>query len=106
METKEKTWYVYILRCGDGSLYTGITVDVPRRMAAHRAGKGAKYTRGRGPLELVHQEQCQTKSEALRRELEIKALPREEKLILCRKPGQSREKPEENPLHHQEGESR
>ena len=45
-------WYVYILRCGDGTLYTGVTDDVPRRLAAHRSGKGAKYTRGRGPLEL------------------------------------------------------
>ena len=47
-------WYVYILRCGDGTLYTGSTDDVERRLAAHRAGKGAKYTRGRGPLELVY----------------------------------------------------
>ena len=46
-------WYVYILRCGDGTLYTGITDNVPRRLAVHRSGKGAKYTRGRGPLELV-----------------------------------------------------
>ena len=61
-------WYVYILRCGDGTLYTGITDDVPRRLAVHRAGKGAKYTRGRGPLELVYQEQAPDKSAALRRE--------------------------------------
>ena len=46
-------WYVYVLRCGDGTLYTGTTDDVARRLAAHRAGKGAKYTRGRGPLELL-----------------------------------------------------
>lgn len=83
METEEKIWYVYILRCGDGSLYTGITVDVENRLKAHRAGKGAKYTRGRGPLELIHQERYGTKSEALRRELEIKALSRQEKLALC-----------------------
>ena len=75
----EKEWYVYILRCGDGSLYTGITVDLNKRLAAHRSGKGAKYTRGRGPRELVHSEICATHSDALRRELEIKALPREEK---------------------------
>lgn len=75
----EKEWYVYILRCGDGSLYTGITVDLNKRLAAHRSGKGAKYTRGRGPLELVHSEICATHSDALRRELKIKALPREEK---------------------------
>ena len=60
-------WYIYILRCGDGTLYTGITDDVPRRLAAHRSGKGAKYTRGRGPLELVYQEKVPDKSAALRR---------------------------------------
>lgn len=72
-------WYLYILRCGDGSLYTGITTDVQRRLEAHRAGRGAKYTRGRGPLELVYREACGTHSDALKRELEIKRLPREEK---------------------------
>ena len=72
-------WYLYILRCGDGTLYTGITTDVEKRLEAHRAGKGAKYTRGRGPLELVYREECATHSDALRRELEIKGLPREEK---------------------------
>lgn len=78
-------WYLYILRCRDGSLYTGITTDVERRLEAHRCGKGAKYTRGRGPLELVYREQCGDHSDALRRELEIKALTREEKLILIEK---------------------
>ena len=72
-------WYVYILRCGDGTLYTGITDNIPRRLAAHRSGKGAKYTRGRGPLELVYQEQVPDKSAALRREIEIKRLRRAEK---------------------------
>ena len=72
-------WYVYILRCGDGTLYTGITDDIPRRLAAHRAGKGAKYTRGRGPLELVYQERVPDKSAALRREAAIKRLRRGEK---------------------------
>ncbi len=75
----ENKWYLYILRCGDGSLYTGITTDIPRRLAAHRAGRGAKYTRGRGPLELVYREECGGHSQALRRELAVKALPREEK---------------------------
>ena len=76
-------WYVYILRCGDGTLYTGITDDIPRRLAAHRAGKGAKYTRGRGPLELVYQERVPDKSAALRREAAIKRLRRggKERLI-------------------------
>lgn len=78
----EKTWKVYMLRCGDGSLYTGISVDVQARLTAHRNGKGAKYTRGRGPLELVYEEECSDKGTALKRELAIKALPREEKLKL------------------------
>ena len=79
-------WYLYILRCKDGSLYTGITTDVEKRLEAHRAGKGAKYTRGRGPLELVYREECGDHSDALRREAEIKRLPREEKLKLIKKP--------------------
>ena len=79
------SWKLYILRCRDGSLYTGITTDVEKRFAAHNAGKGAKYTRGRGPLELVYQEQCEDHSHALRRELEINALPKEEKLKLIEK---------------------
>lgn len=77
-----KNWYLYILRCGDGSLYTGITPDVAKRLAAHRAGKGAKYTRGRQPLELVYLENCGEHSSALRRELEVKALTRPEKQAL------------------------
>ncbi len=72
-------WYVYILRCGDGSLYTGITDNIPRRLAAHQAGRGAKYTRGRGPLKLVYQEEVSDKTAALRREIEIKRLKRAEK---------------------------
>ena len=81
----ETIWYLYILRCGDGTLYTGITTDVQRRLAAHRTGKGAKYTRGRSPLELVYQEECVDKSSASRREWEVKALSREEKLKLIEK---------------------
>ena len=79
------TWKLYILRCGDGSLYTGITTNVEKRLEAHRSGTGAKYTRGRGPLELVYSEDCGDHSGALKRELEIKALPREEKLKLTEK---------------------
>ena len=75
-------WYLYILQCGDGSLYTGITTDVEKRLEAHRSGKGAKYTRGRSPLELKYLEACGTHSEALKRELEVKRLSREEKLAL------------------------
>ena len=72
-------WYVYMLRCGDGTLYTGVPDNVERRLAAHRSGRGAKYTRGRGPLELVYQEQVPDKSAALRREYQIKRLPKQEK---------------------------
>ena len=79
-------WYLYILRCRDGSLYTGITTDVEKRLEAHQSGKGAKYTRGRGPLELVYREECGDHSAALKREAEIKALPREEKLKLIKTP--------------------
>ncbi len=75
----DKTWKLYILRCGDGTLYTGITTDVDARLSAHRSGKGAKYTRGRIPLELVYSEECGSHSDALKRELAIKALSREEK---------------------------
>ena len=67
-------WVVYILECGDNSLYTGITTDLSARFAAHRAGTGAKYTRGRGPLNLVFQEPAPDRSAATRRESEIKAL--------------------------------
>ena len=77
-------WYVYILRCGDGTLYTGATDDVGRRLAAHRAGRGAKYTRGRGSLELVYVEEQPDKSAALRREWEIKRLRREQKEQMIR----------------------
>ena len=81
----ESSWKLYILRCRDGSLYTGITTDVEKRFAAHNAGKGAKYTRGRGPLELVYREDCGDHSAALKRELYIKALPREVKMKLIEK---------------------
>ena len=79
----EGKWYLYILRCGDGTLYTGITTDVEKRLAAHRAGKGAKYTRGRGPLELVYQEEVENHSAAAKREWQIKQLKKKEKLALC-----------------------
>ena len=79
------SWKLYILRCGDGTLYTGITTDVEKRLAAHRSGKGAKYTRGRSPLELVYREECGDHSAALKREAEIKKLSREEKEKLIQK---------------------
>jgi len=75
-------YYVYILCCVDGTLYTGITNNINRRMAVHNSGKGAKYTRNRIPVEMVYQEECSDKSTALHRELEIKRMTREEKLKL------------------------
>ncbi len=78
----EQTWYVYILRCRDGTLYTGIAPDVQKRIAVHNAGKGAKYTLGRGPVTLMYQEACDSHSQALKREYAIKQLRREEKLAL------------------------
>lgn len=75
----ERKWFVYMLRCGDGSLYTGIAVDVEHRLEMHRSGKGAKYTRGRGPLEIVYREECADHSAALKRELALKALSKEDK---------------------------
>ena len=75
-------YQVYILRCGDGTLYTGITNDLPHRLAVHSSGRGAKYTLGRLPVELVWHEEQPDKSAALRRELQIKALSRAEKLRL------------------------
>lgn len=75
-------WHLYILRCVHGELYTGIAVDVQKRFEAHCAGKGAKYTRGRGPLEIVYQEVCGTHSDALKRELQVKGLTKEKKEAL------------------------
>jgi putative endonuclease len=71
--------YVYVLRCADDSLYTGYTTDVARRVAEHDAGEGAKYTRGRTPVELVHTEAYASKSTAMSREYEIKQLSRSQK---------------------------
>jgi putative endonuclease len=75
-------YYVYVLRCGDDSLYCGITNNVAARFAAHVAGKGARYTRGRGPLELVLARRCADKGTALRLEYAIKQLDRPQKLAL------------------------
>ncbi len=73
---------MYVLRCGDGSLYTGITNHLARRLAAHRAGTASRYTRARRPVRLVYQERRRTRSAALRREAAIKRLPRAAKLDL------------------------
>lgn len=75
-------WTIYILECADKTLYTGIAKDMPRRLADHMNGRGAKYTRGRGPLKVIYTEQCRTKGQALKREAGIKSLKRAEKLAL------------------------
>ncbi|MBQ3862515.1 MAG: GIY-YIG nuclease family protein [Schwartzia sp.] len=76
------TAYTYILRCADGTLYTGWTNDIEKRLAAHNAGKGAKYTKPRLPVELVYYEAHGTKEEAMSREYEIKQLTRTQKETL------------------------
>lgn len=75
-------WRVYLLRCRDGTLYTGATNDLPARLARHAAGKGARYTRSRLPVRLVHQEPAANRGAALRREAALKRLTRAEKLAL------------------------
>jgi putative endonuclease len=79
-------WCVYLLRCGDGTLYAGITNDLPRRLVAHARGRGARYTRGRGPIVLVHSEPARTRAQALRREHQLKRLRRRQKLALLDTP--------------------
>ena len=78
----EKQWVVYILECRDGTLYTGITDRLEHRLKAHNEGKGAKYTRGRTPVELVYREEHPNRAQASKREYQIKQLSRAEKLRL------------------------
>lgn len=90
MRTKEKPspkkraeqWFLYILKCNDHTLYTGVTKDVERRFKMHSEGKAARYTRTRRPLEVVYQETCKTRTQALVRECVVKALPKHKKLAL------------------------
>lgn len=77
--------YVYIIECKDGSLYTGWTTNIDERIKAHNEGKGAKYTRGRGPVKLVHLEKFDNRSDALKRELAVKKLTRSQKERLISK---------------------
>ena len=81
----DEEWFVYMVRCVDGSLYTGIAKDVTRRRQQHNAGTASLYTRSRLPVKLVYQESLTSRSLALKRELAIKALPRREKLALIRR---------------------
>ncbi len=78
------SWTVYLLRCRDGSLYTGITTDLERRLARHRAGTASAYTRARRPVRLVYHERQPDRSTALRREAALRRLSRDEKLGLVR----------------------
>ena len=78
-------WHVYILRCADGSLYTGITNDIDRRIRAHNRGRGAAYTRGRRPVRLVYRERKKSRGAALSREIAIKRLDRTQKKNLIRR---------------------
>ncbi len=80
---KDKGWVCYLVECSDGTLYCGITNALGKRLAQHNAGEGAKYTRGRAPVRLVHAETCADKPAALRRERAIKAMSRAAKLALC-----------------------
>ena len=77
--------YTYILKCNDGSLYTGWTNDLEQRVAAHNTGKGAKYTKARRPVELVYFEEFETKEQAMKREYAIKQMARKDKLELVRR---------------------
>jgi len=77
-------WYVYMIQCADRSLYTGTTTDISRRVNEHNSGKGGRYTRIRIPVKLVYQEPCSNRSEALKREIEIKLLSKERKPALIK----------------------
>lgn len=81
---RAETWTLYLLRCRDGSLYAGITVDPERRLAQHQSGLASRYTRGRRPVRMVYRESCASRSAALRREYAVKALSRraKERLIV------------------------
>jgi putative endonuclease len=78
-------WFVYVLRCADGTLYTGVTTDVPRRCKQHNDGKASRYTRSRRPVRVVYEEAQPDQGSALRREAAIKALSRDQKMALIRK---------------------
>ncbi len=82
MATARRGWHVYLLRCRDGTLYAGATNDLSQRLARHAAGKGARYTRSRLPVELAWTVRVRDRGGALRREAAVKRLPRAEKLLL------------------------
>ena len=82
---ENENWFVYILLCVDGTLYTGITNDIKKRMLAHDKGKGAKYTKGRGPFKLIYKDNLNTLSLAMKEEIRIKKLTKIQKLKLANK---------------------
>ncbi len=86
-DMKTVCWSVYLLRCKDGSLYCGITNDLKARLKKHNDGTGAKYTRGRGPVELVWKKKMKTATDARKKEAEIKKLKKEEKERMIKAPG-------------------
>jgi putative endonuclease len=77
-------WYVYIMKCNDNSFYTGISIDVEKRLKRHNSSKGARYTRVRRPVELLYTEQFDTKTEAIQREIQIKDFSRQNKIQLIK----------------------
>ncbi len=81
----KSNWTCYLVQCADNTLYCGVTNNLEKRLAVHNAGEGAKYTRGRTPVRLMYSEACPDKSAALKREREVKAMSRPEKLALCRR---------------------
>ena len=80
--TRPMPHYFYLARCADDSLYAGTCIDLKEREEKHNSGKGAKYTRGRGPIKIIYSEECKTLSEARKREAEVKKWSREEKMQL------------------------
>ncbi|MDD2702724.1 MAG: GIY-YIG nuclease family protein [Candidatus Omnitrophica bacterium] len=79
------SWHIYIVRCNDGTLYTGMTNDLVRRVTAHNTGKGCRFTRGRTPVRLLYSEKFSSKSGALKREIAVKRLTRKQKLRLIKR---------------------
>ena len=78
-----RNWVLYILECCDGTLYTGITNDLCRRLSEHQTGTGAKYTKGRSPVKLIYTEEYGSRSDASKREVEVKRMSRGDKLLLA-----------------------
>ena len=79
LSKKKSKWHLYILKCGDGTLYTGITNDLARRLKQHNDGSASRYTRSRLPVKLIYEESCRSRSHALKKELAVKSLTRQEK---------------------------